>query len=58
MCKFEAVDDSNYVTLKNALASAVQDVLKESMVSASADRLGRANSEQFRCPQGKSPGSE
>jgi Cdc6-like AAA superfamily ATPase len=33
MCKFDTIEDSNYVTVKNALACAVGDLLKDSMSS-------------------------
>lgn len=33
ICKFESDDDPNYVTVKNALVGAVQDLIKEGMES-------------------------
>ncbi|TGJ87337.1 hypothetical protein E0Z10_g1497 [Xylaria hypoxylon] len=33
ICKFESPEDPNYVSLKNSLASAVQDLLQESLVA-------------------------
>jgi hypothetical protein len=29
ICKFDSPDDPNYITLKNAVTSATQDILKE-----------------------------
>ena len=34
VCKFESPDDPNYMTLKNALVSATQDILKDGMFVA------------------------
>ena len=31
MCKFDGPDDRNYVTLKNAIVSATQDILRTGM---------------------------
>lgn len=31
ICKFDSPDDPNYVTLKNAIISATQDILKDGM---------------------------
>ncbi len=31
ICKFDSPDDRNYVTLKNAIISATQDILKAGM---------------------------
>ena len=34
ICKFDSPDDPNYVTLKNAIISATQDILKAGMFSS------------------------
>lgn len=60
ICKFESPDDPNYDTIKNALSSAVEDLLKDSEASRMLHEptTGRANTEQFPSQRGENQESK